>query len=350
MNHNIRLITFGEVMLRLKTPGHERFLQSPMFEATFGGGEANVAVSAACFGLDVAYVTVLPQNPISDACITHLRSKGVDTSLIIRNGERMGIYFLEAGANQRPSRVTYDRAHSAIATADPESIDWNQIFKRASWFHITGITPALSQSAADLSLKAVQSAKENGVTVSCDYNFRKNLWKYGRNPPEVMSDLVRYVDIGIANEEDCQRSLGISLKEGDWKREVESGELDRSKYQALCEKVLETFPNLRYQVITLRESFSADHNGWSACLHNRLKFYLSTHYDITDIVDRVGCGDAFSAGIIYGLITGMEDETALNFAVAASCLKHSIPGDKNLVSVDEVMRLVGGETSGRIQR
>ncbi|MCJ7569045.1 MAG: sugar kinase [Anaerolineales bacterium] len=350
MNFNSRVVTFGEVMLRLKTPGQERFLQSPVFEATFGGGEANVAVSAACFGLDVAYVTILPKNPISDACIADLRSKGVDTSLIIRDGERMGIYFLEVGANQRPSRVIYDRAHSAIASADPACIDWNHVFEGASWFHITGITPALSQSAADHSLKAVQAAKEKGLTVSCDYNFRKKLWGYGRHAPEVMSELVRYVDVGIANEEDCQRSLGISIQEGDWKSEVESGELDRSKYQALCEKVLETFPNLRYQVITLRESFSADHNGWSACLHNRQKFFLSALYDITDIVDRVGGGDAFAAGMIYGLITGMDDEAALNFAVAASCLKHSIPGDKNLVSVDEVMRLVVGEASGRIQR
>jgi 2-dehydro-3-deoxygluconokinase len=350
MSDNKRVVTFGEVMLRLKTPGQERFLQSPVFEATFGGGEANVAVSVACLGLDAAFVTVLPQNPIADACIADLRSKGVDTSLVIRDGERMGIYFLEAGANQRPSRVTYDRANSAIAAATPENLDWNHIFEGASWFHITGITPALSRCAADLSIKAVQVAKEKGLTVSCDYNFRKKLWKYGAQAPEVMSDLVRHVDVGIANEEDCQRSLGISVQESDWKREVESGELDRSKYQALCEKVLETFPNLKYQAITLRESFSADHNGWSACLHNGQKFYLSPRYDITDIVDRVGGGDAFAAGMIYGLITGMDDEAALNFAVAASCLKHSIAGDKNLVSVDEVMRLAGGDASGRIQR
>lgn len=345
-----RVITFGEVMLRLKTPGHERFLQSPTFEATFGGGEANVAVSAACLGLDAAFVTLLPQNPIADACIADLRGAGVDTSLIVRDGERIGIYFLETGANQRPSRVIYDRAGSAIATADPASLDWDRIFEGASWFHITGITPALSQSAADLSLKAVQTAKEKGLTVSCDYNYRKKLWKYGKQAPEVMTELVRYVDVGIANEEDCQRSLGISLAETDWKHEVESGELDRGKYQALCEKVLETFPNLKYQAITLRESFSADHNGWSACLHNRQDFYLSARYDIADIVDRVGGGDSFAAGMIYGLVTGMEDEAALNFAVAASCLKHSISGDKNLVSVDEVKRLMEGEASGRIQR
>ncbi|TFH36941.1 MAG: sugar kinase [Anaerolineales bacterium] len=347
---NDRVITFGEVMLRLKTPGHERFLQSPSFEAAFGGGEANVAVSLACFGLDVAFVTVLPQNPIADACVADLHRMDVDTSLVIHHGERMGIYFLETGANQRPSRVIYDRANSAIATAEPSSLDWNHIFDGASWFHITGITPALSQRAADISLTAVKTAKEKGLTVSCDYNYRKKLWKYGKQAPEIMADLVRFVDVGIANEEDCQQSLGISVTETDWTREVESGELDPGKYQALCEKVLETFPNLKYQAITLRESFSADHNGWSACLHNGQAFYLSTRYEIRDIVDRVGGGDAFAAGIIYGLSTGMDDETALNFSVAASCLKHSIPGDKNLVSVDEVKRLMDGEASGRIQR
>jgi 2-dehydro-3-deoxygluconokinase len=298
----------------------------------------------------VAFATVLPQNPIADACVAELKSKSIDTSLIIRDGERMGIYFLETGANQRASRVIYDRANSAIATADPSSLDWDRIFKGASWFHITGITPALSQNAADLSLKAVQTAKEKGLTVSCDYNYRKKLWKYGKQPPEIMADLVRHVDVGIANEEDCQRSLGISVKQTDWKREVESGELDPRYYQALCEKVLEAFPNLKYQAITLRESFSADHNGWSACLHNRQDFYLSTRYEIRDIVDRVGGGDAFAAGIIFGLITGMPDEAALNFGVAASCLKHSITGDKNLVSVEEVQQVVEGKASGRIQR
>ena len=345
-----RIITFGEVMLRLKTPGQERFLQSPAFEATFGGGEANVAVSLAYFGLEVAYVTVLPKNPIADACITDLRSKGVDTSFIIRDGERIGIYFLETGANQRPSRVIYDRANSAIAATDPTSLDWNRIFEDALWFHITGITPAISPSAAALSLQAVQAAKQKDLTVSCDYNYRKKLWQYGKQAPQMMAELVRYVDVGIANEEDCQRSLGISIPEGNWRHEVESGELDHGRYQALCEKVLDTFPNLKYQAITLRESLSADRNGWSACLHNRQEFFLSDHYEISDIVDRVGGGDAFAAGLIFGLSTGMDDESALNFAVAASCLKHSIPGDMNLVSVDEVKQLMEGEESGRIQR
>jgi 2-dehydro-3-deoxygluconokinase len=345
-----RVIAFGEVMLRLKSPGHERFLQSPVFEATFGGGEANVAVSLAHFGVDVALVTVLPQNPVADACLADLRSKGVDTSLVIRDGERMGIYFLETGANQRPSRVIYDRANSAIAATDPRSPDWDHIFRGASWFHLTGITPALSQSAADLSLAAVLAAKEKGLTVSCDYNYRKKLWQYGKQPPEVMGELVRHVDVGIANEEDCQRSLGVSVAEIDWQREAESGELDPGRYRALNEKVLKAFPNLKYQAITLRESLSADRNLWSACLHNGQDFFLSTRYEITDIVDRVGAGDAFAAGLIYGLMTAMDDKAALDFATAASCLKHSIPGDMNLVSVDEVERLMRGEASGRIQR
>lgn len=350
MNNNNRIVTFGEVMLRLNSPGFERLLQSPSFDATFGGGESNVAVSLACFGLNVAFVTVLPQNYIADTCIAHLRSKGVDTSMILQSGTRMGIYFLESGANQRPSRVIYDRAHSAIAEADPASIDWDEIFLNAVWFHITGITPALSQTAADLSLKAVKKAREKGITVSCDYNFRKNLWKYGVSAPEVMSELVKYVDVGIANEEDCQRSLGISVNEGDWKNDIESGDIDHGKYRRLCEKVLETYPNLKYQAITLRESISADHNGWSACLHNRKEFFLSAHYDITDIVDRVGGGDAFAAGLIFGLVQNLGDENALNFAAAASCLKHSIKGDHNLVSKGEVERLMKGEASGRIQR
>ena len=345
-----RVVTFGEIMLRLKPPGFERFLQSPGFEATFGGGEANVAVSLAKYGVDVSYITVLPSNDIGDACISYLRGRGIDVSSIVRSGDRLGIYFLEVGANQRPSKVIYDRSFSAIATAELEIIDWRKIFEGAYWFHITGITPALSQSAAALSLKSVQVAKEHGLTVSCDYNYRKKLWKYGKEAPEVMPEIVRHVDVGIANEEDCQRSLGISVEAGEWKQDVEKGELDPAKYQALCEKVLESYPNLKYQAITLRESYSASHNGWSACLHNRRKFHLSTHYEITHIVDRVGGGDAFAAGLIYGLISGMGDEDVLNFATAASCLKHSITGDANLISVEEVLRLAEGEASGRVQR
>ena len=348
---NGRIITFGEIMLRLKPPGFDRFFQSSMLEATFGGGEGNVALSLANYGLDVAFVTALPQNPIADACIRFLRGYGVDTSLIQRQGERMGIYFLEAGANQRPSNVVYDRAHSAIASAKPNDFDWDCIFKGAGWFHITGITPALSQSAADLSLQAVRAAQKRGVTVSCDYNYRKKLWQYGKTAPEVMGELVQFVDVGFANEEDCQRSLGVKVRsEGDWEKAVETGQLDTHRYQALAEKMFVTFPNLKYQAITLRESYSAGHNGWSACLYNGSDFFVSRRYDITHIVDRVGGGDSFAAGLIYGLYTGLANEDALNFAVAASCLKHSISGDANLVTVNEVKRLMGGDTSGRVQR
>jgi 2-dehydro-3-deoxygluconokinase len=350
MSNSQRIVTMGEVMLRLKTPGQERFLQSPSFEASFGGGEANVAVSLACFGLPVSFVTFLPKNPIAEACIRELRGWGVDTSLVQRAGERMGIYFLEAGGDQRPSQVVYDRSGSAIASAEPASLDWERIFTGAGWFHITGITPAISRSAADLSLAAVKVAKEMGLTVSCDYNYRKNLWKYGVSAPEVMNDLVRYVDVGIANEEDCQSALGIRVANGGPAGEADNGVIDPARYRAICEQVFSTFPNLKYQAITLRESTSADRNGWSACLHNRRDFFLSSHYDIADIVDRVGSGDAFAAGLIYGLITGMTEEASLNFAAAASCLKHSLPGDKNIISLEEVKRLMGGETSGRIRR
>ena len=345
-----KVVTLGEIMLRLKPSGFERFFQSPHLEATFGGGEANVAMSLAIFGLDVAFVTALPQNAIADACIRYLRGYSVDTSFIRRDGERMGIYFLEAGANQRPSKVVYDRSHSAIAAATAADFDWDAIFESANWFHITGITPALSESAAALSLAAAKEAKTRGLTVSCDYNFRKNLWKYGKSAPEVMTELVKHVDVGIANEEDCQRSLGVSLSEGDWETAVGSGELDTARYEMLAKKMFATFPNLRYQAITLRESFSASHNGWSACLYNGCDFFVSRKYDITDIVDRVGGGDSFAAGLIYGLHTGLADEEALNFAVAASCLKHSIGGDVNLVTLDEVKVLAGGDASGRVQR
>jgi 2-dehydro-3-deoxygluconokinase len=349
MVKNKRIVTFGEIMLRLKSPGFERLLQSPQLEATFGGGEANVALSLAFFGMDAAYVTVLPDNAIGDACLRQIQAFGVDISFIVRGEGRMGIYLLEAGANQRPSNVIYDRAGSAIAIAKSELIDWDLIFSGADWFHISGITPALSSSAAELTLAAVKSAKEAGVTVSCDFNFRKKLWKYGKTAPEVMREVVRFVDIGIANEEDCQKSLGITLPEAS-DDVVASGELKIQNYEQLAKQVMKDFPNLKKQTITLRESYSATHNGWSACLYNGETFYHSQHYDITAIVDRVGGGDSFAAGLIYGLTQGMDDPSALEFAAAASCLKHSIPGDFNRVSVSEVKRLAQGDVSGRVQR
>jgi len=338
-------VTFGEIMLRLKTPGHERFFQSPAFEATFGGGEANVAVALANYGCDAAFVSALPNNDIGEAAIRELRGFGVDTRQIRRSGERVGIYFLETGANQRASKVVYDRAGSSICECGPGDFDWDEIFRDAKWFHITGITPALSQSAADLSLESVKAAKQHGVTVSCDFNYRGKLWKYGKSAPEVMNELVKYVDVGIANEEDCQKSLGISAGV-----HVESGELEISKYEALSEKVLEVFPNLATIAITLRESRSADINGWSACLRDKSGFYRSRQYEMQDIIDRVGGGDSFASALIYGLTAYDDQGEALNFAVAASCLKHSISGDFNRVSVAEVEKLMRGDASGRVQR
>jgi len=340
-----RYITFGEIMLRLKPPGFERFLQSPVFEATFGGGEANVAVGLARFGMNVAYVSVIPDNAIGEACIQELRKHEIDTSLIVRKGNRLGVYFLEPGANQRPSRVIYDRLGSAIAEARPGDIDWDRVLDGATWFHITGITPALSLSAAELSLEAVKKAKEKGLTVSCDLNFRKKLWKYGKPAPEVMGELVKYIDIAIGNEEDCQKSLGVGVE-----LDVKSGKLKPEKYRELTDKVLELFSNIKKIALTMRESHSADYNGWSAVLNNRSTFSVSRKHEIHDIVDRVGSGDTFAAGLIYGLNNLDTDREALEFATAASCLMHSIPGDLPLVSLDEVTSLVEGEASGRVQR
>ena len=340
-----KFVTLGEIMLRLKSPGHERFFQSPTLEATFGGGESNVAVALANYGLDAAFVTALPKNDIADACIREIRSFGVDTSRIVRCGERIGIYFLETGSNQRPSKVIYDRAGSSIAEVDASAFDWKAIFGGAGWFHITGITPALSESAAELSLAACKAAKDAGVTVSCDFNFRGKLWKYGKTAPEVMRELVRHVDVGIANEEDCQKSLGISVDV-----DVESGELDTTKYEKLSEKVLDIYPDMSIIAITLRESKSADRNGWSACLRDKDGFKLSRHYEITDMVDRVGGGDSFASGLIAGIEFFDDRQQSLEYAVAASCLKHTISGDFNRVSRAEVENLMGGDASGRVQR
>lgn len=339
-------LSVGEIMLRLKAPGQERYFQSPSFEATFGGGEANVAVALANFGLDSGFVSALPDNPIGEACIRELRSFGVDVRQIQRTGTRVGIYFLETGANQRPSNVVYDRAGSSMARVEPSQFHWSKILSGAKWLHVTGITPALSRSAAELTLDAVKAARVEGVTVSCDFNYRGKLWNYGKAAPEVMRELVKFVDVGIANEEDCQKSLGIGLEEV----QVESGKLDPTRYERLTESVLEAFPNLGTLAITLRESRSADRNGWSACLRDRKGFRLSRKYEIADIVDRVGGGDSFASGLIYGLNTYNNRQDALEFAVAASCLKHSIMGDFNRVSVAEVEKLMGGDGSGRVQR
>jgi 2-dehydro-3-deoxygluconokinase len=338
--------TFGEIMLRLAPPGFERFLQSPQFVATFGGGEANVAVALAGFGNPARFVTVLPHNnPMADAFLGELRRFGVDDSKVIRGKGRLGIYFVEPGANQRASKVVYDRDHSAIALAKPGDLDWKEAFAGASWFHITGITPALSQTAADLSLESVRAARQSGLTVSCDLNYRKNLWKYGKTAKDVMPELLQFVDIGIANEEDCQAALGVQVDV-----DVHSGKLEPEQYKRLAETVLDQYPKLNMLAITLRESHSASHNGWSACLHDRAEFLLSRHYEITHIVDRVGGGDSFAGGLIFGLLNLPSHRDALEFAVAASCLKHSIPGDFNRFTREEVEQLVKGGGSGRVQR
>lgn len=340
-----KIIAFGEIMLRLKAPGSERLFQSPSLEATFGGGEANVTVGLAHFGMDVAFVSLIPPNRIGDGCVAELRRQGVDVSRVIRKGKRLGIYFLEAGANQRPSVVIYDRAHSAIAEVIRGEIPWDDVFAGGGWFHITGITPAISQSAALVSLEAVLKAKEKGLTVSCDLNYRKNLWKYGRTAQEVMTEIVKHTDMVMANEEDCQKALGVSADV-----DVESGNVEADHYRRLTDRVLQQFPDLKKIAVTLRESHSADHNGWSAVLNNRQEFLVSRKYEIRDIVDRVGSGDAFAAGLIYGLHALKSDREALEFAVAASCLKHSFPGDFPLLSREEVQSLVGGSGSGRVQR
>lgn len=338
-------VSFGEIMLRLKTPGNERFFQSPQFEATFGGGEANVAVALSNYGLDAGFISALPDNDIGESALRELRRFGVDTTHIRRSGERVGIYYLETGANQRPSKVVYDRAGSSICEAQVGDFNWQKVFAGAKWLHITGITPALSESAAALSLEAVRAAQSAGVTVSCDFNFRGKLWKWGKSAPEVMTELVKHVDVGIANEEDCQKSLGITADV-----DVETGELDTAKYEALSAKVLDVFPDMSTIAITLRESHSADRNGWSACLRDASGFKLSRRYEITDIIDRVGGGDSFASALIYGLNAYEDRQQSLEFAVAASCLKHSISGDFNRVSVSEVEHLMGGDASGRVQR
>lgn len=338
-------LAFGELMMRLKAPGHERFFQSPVFEATFGGGEANVAVSLSQFGLDAGFVSAIPDNEIGDGAIAELRKFGVDTSHVRRSGERLGLYFLETGANQRPSNVVYDRAHSAIATAKIGDFDWPAIFAGSRWLHVTGITPALSQSAADLTIECVRAAQAAGVTVSCDFNYRGKLWQYGRSAPEIMAEIVNYVDICIANEGDCEMCLGLTVDD------AQSKVSRTARYEALTAKVLEQYPNIKLIAATMRKSHSADYNRWSACLRDRDNgFKLSRRYEITDMVDRVGGGDSFAAALIYALNFYDNRQEVLEFAVAASCLKHSIPGDFNRVSVSEVEKLMAGDGSGRVQR
>ena len=342
-----KIVTFGEIMLRLATPDHQRFIQATHLEATFGGGEANVAVSLANYGLPASFITRLPDNDLGRAALANLRKHQVDTSHILTGGERLGIYFLETGAVARPSKVVYDRAYSSISTIQPGMVNWDAVFQDAQWFHWTGITPALSASTAEVCLEGIRAARERGITVSTDLNYRKNLWKYGKKASEVMPELVAGCDIILGNEEDAEKVFGIHPEGMD----VHSGAVDAAAYESVCRQLSARFPQARKIIITLRGSLNADHNTWSGTLFDGKRMFTAPTYDITHIVDRVGGGDSFMGGLIYGLIQYPDDDQkALNFAVAASCLKHTIHGDFNMVTVDEVLNLMKGDGSGRVVR
>ena len=344
-----KIITFGEIMLRLATPGYLRFAQANNLEATFGGGEANVAVSLANYGMDVQFVTRLPNNDIANVCVCDLHKHGVKTDHIIYGGERLGIYFLETGAVARASKVIYDRAHSAISEIEPGMIDWEKVFDGADWFHWTGITPAISQGAADVCREAIKAANRMGVVVSCDLNYRKNLWKYGKTASEVMPELVEGCDIILGNEEDAEKVFGIKPENFDVT--TTAGEVNAAEFESVCSQLMQRFPRAKKVIITLRGSINANHNTWGGVLYDGSTLYQSPRYDITHIVDRVGGGDSFMGGLIYGLLTYTDnDQQALNFAVAASCLKHTIYGDYNMVTVAEVENLMKGDGSGRVSR
>lgn len=340
------VVTFGEIMLRLSTPGFLRFCQAPTLEVNFGGAESNVAAALANFGIPTEYITRLPANDIGKTCLMYLRKHGVGTSHIVWGGDRLGVYYLETGSVQRGSKVIYDRARSAIAEIESGMVNWKEVFKNADWFHVTGITPAISAGAAQVSIEAARTAKEMGLTVSCDLNYRKKLWKWGKDVSEVMPELVSYCDLVIANEEDVEKVFGIKAPGVD----ILSGGVTADAYRFVCEELAKRVPTLKTIAITLRGSISASHNTWSAALWQEGQFYTAPKYDITHIVDRVGGGDTFGGSLIYGIKTNMDIQTALNFAVAASCLKHSIWGDANLASLEEVEKLMKGDASGRVSR
>jgi 2-dehydro-3-deoxygluconokinase len=350
-----KVVTFGEIMMRLSPPGYQRFGQARAFDVIYGGGEANVAVSLANYGVPVDFVTRLPPHDLGDACLQFLRQYGVGVEKITRGGERLGIYFLEMGAVQRGSKVLYDRANSALATIQPGMIDWRAALADADWFHWTGITPAISEGAARVCLEAVTTARELGLTVSCDLNYRKKLWNWGKAPAQVMPELVDHCDVAVGNEEDAEKVFGIQAPETD----VSAGKVSADKYRYVCEQLGARFSRLKAVAVTLRGSHSASHNTWSGVLWVRQPearersgaFYTGSLFDIIPIVDRVGGGDAFVGGLIYGLRTYGDDyRKALDFAVAASCLKHSVFGDFNQVTVAEVEKLMGGDVSGRVSR
>ena len=338
-----KIVTLGEIMLRLSTPGNSRFVQTDSFDVVYGGGEANVAVSLAAYGHDTCFVTKLPSHEIGQSAVNALRRYGVKTDYIARGGERVGIYYLETGASMRPSKVIYDRAHSSISEAEPCDFDFDRIMEGADWFHWSGITPAISDKAAELTRLACEAAKRHGVTVSVDLNFRKKLWSKEK-AQSIMRPLMQYVDVCIGNEEDAELCLGFKPD-----ADVEGGKTDAEGYKEIFRQMAKEF-DFKYVISTLRESFSASHNGWKAMIYNGNEFYESRRYDINPIVDRVGGGDAFSGGVIHGLLTKATQCEALEFAVAASALKHTIPGDFNMVTVAEVEALCGGDASGRVQR
>ncbi|MFA6401797.1 MAG: sugar kinase [Salinivirgaceae bacterium] len=343
----MKVVTFGEVMPRLSAPGFERFFQSPSLNATFGGGEANVAVSLANYGISTKFVTRLPKIDIAEACIRELRGFGVDTSEIVFGGERMGIYYLENGAVSRASKVVYDRAHSSISEIKSGMINWDKVFEGADWFHWTGITPAISQGAADVCLEAIKEANKRGITVSTDLNYRKNLWNYGKTADQVMPLLVEGCDVILGNEEDAAMALNIHPDGVD----VTGGHVNADAYLSVSQKIRKQFPRCKKVITTLRGSINANHNSWSGVLYDGKQLFKAPTYQITDIVDRVGGGDSFMGGLIYGLLTFPDDDQkALNFAVAASCLKHTIYGDYNRVTVAEVEKLMSGDASGRVSR
>jgi 2-dehydro-3-deoxygluconokinase len=343
-----KIVAFGELMLRLKSPAHERLFQSPLLEATFGGGEANVAVSLAILGMNAVFVSALSKDAVGEAALRALRAYGVDLSRVRRTDERTGIYFLETGADQRASQVVYDRSGSAASAMKSGDFDWPAIMAGADWFHVTGITPALSRSAADAAVEAAAAARAAGAKVSVDLNYRKKLWNYGAKAPEVMGSLAALADVLIANEEDLQLGLGIAPEGAG--ADPTKGRVGAEPYRLMASSAKARFPNLKIVAVTLRESKSADRNGWSAVLHGESGFRSSRSYELEDIVDRVGGGDSFAAGLIYGLLEFGDEARALEFAVAASALKHSIPGDFNLATVNEIERLAAGEGSGRVSR
>ena len=344
--NNHKVITFGEIMLRLAAPGNLRFSQTNSLNSSFGGGEANVAISLSNFNIATEFVTCIPKNEIGDACVKELKKHNVGTHFINRSGERLGIYFLETGAVNRPSNVIYDRAYSAFSQLKKGIIDWDMVFEKATWFHWTGITPALSEEVAEVCQEAIEKARERNITVSCDLNYRKKLWNYGKSAQDVMPRLVAGCDIVLGNEEDAEMALGIKPIGVD----IKTAKVSHEAYQSVSEQIMARFPDVKKVITTLRGSVNANHNTWSGVLYNGNELLKAQVYDITYIVDRVGAGDSFMAGLIYGLLTFNDDKKALDFAAAASCLKHTVYGDYNLVTVQEVENLLAGDTSGRVSR